>query len=429
MDLSLSSSLVGSATLNPDKLSLDLQFATDKTLTARKGPTPVFTRASTATFVGSDGLIQSAAINQARFDHDPVTLACRGLLIEESRTNAMLRSQDFSNVAWTKTNSTVSGTLYTDPSGTSTANELVEDILLATHTCQQSAGTATIGTTYTFSVFVKRKDTSNQFLLIGASGLVSASFMSVNLTNGVTATGIGSPAAPINVSSTAYPNGWYRVQFSVVATSAAAITLDIRLSRDGTWANRSYLGDGVQSSLIWGAQVEAGAFPTSYIPTTTASVVRSADLCSITGSDFTGFYNQSEGTIVGSGLTNSPTTNAGPELFRASDGTNNNRVQIGMTNFPAQAVRPFITASGTTTYSSTQGTATVGVERKVGMAYKTNDTISAFNGTLGTLDTTVTPPTNCNQVALFSGLGNGTISSLRYFKKRLPNAKLQTLTT
>ena len=431
MNYSLGNTLSRGGALNPDGLSLDLQFATDKSLTARKGPTPTFTRASTATFVGSDGLIQSAAINQARFDHDPSTLVSKGLLIEESRTNVMLRSQDFSNVAWTKSNSTISGTLYTDPSGTSTANELVEDILLAAHTCQQSAGTATIGITYTFSVFVKRKDTSNQFLLIGATNLVSASFISVNLTNGVTATGIGSPAAPINVSSTAYPNGWYRVQFSVVATSAAAITLDIRLSRDGTWANRSYLGDGVQSSLVWGAQVEAAAFPTSYIPTTTASVVRSADVCSITGSAFTGMYNQLEGTII----SNAQIANLIGEN-RGLYGINNNGAIHGFLTFYTAA------GVGVSSQSRNAGNTSLApifsnsanTPFKRGLAYNSSSCGISDNGSA----VTTTSVTTTTQTMLTLQIGNmlggafywsGHITSIRYFKKRLPNAKLQALTT
>ena len=336
MNYSLGNTLSrGGGSLNPDGLSLDLQFATDKTLTARRGPTPTFTRASTATFIGSNGLIQSAAINDARFDHDPVTLASKGLLMEESRTNLVF------------------------PSATLTTQ--TRTVTAVAHTLS-FYGTGTI-------------------VLSGAH----------------VATVTGTGAFPTRTTLTFTP-------------SAGSLTLTV-------------------TGTVTEAQLEAGAFASSYIPTTTASVVRSADICSITGSDFTSFYNQSEGTIVGSGLTNQPTTNAGPELFKSSDGTNNNRIQLGMTNATAQAVRPFIVASGTATYSSTQGTATVGVERKVGMAYKTNDAISAFNGTLGTLDTTVTPPTNCNQVNLFAGLGVGTISSLRYFKKRLPNAKLQTLTT
>ena len=335
MNYSLGNMLSRGGALNPDGLSLDLQFATDKTLTARKGPTPTFTRASTATFVGSNGLIQSATINTPRFDHDPVTLACKGLLIEESRTNVLLNSDTLSTQTVTVTAAARTLSFY---------------------------GTGTV-------------------VLSGAH----------------IATVTGTGAYPTRTTLTFTP-------------TAGSLTLTV-------------------TGSVTQAQLELGSFPTSYIPTTTASVVRSADVCSITGSDFTSFYNQSEGTIVGSGLTNQPTTNAGAELFRSNDGTNNNRIQLGMTNFPAQAIRPFIVASGTVTYSSTQGTATVGVERKIGTAYKTNDVISAFNGTLGTLDTTVTLPTNCNQVALFAGLGAGTISSLRYFKKRLANAKLQSLTT
>jgi hypothetical protein len=325
---------------------------------------------------------------------------------------------------WTKTNSTISGTLYTDPSGTSTANELVEDILLAAHTCQQGTGTsATIGSTYTFSVFVKRKTSSNQFLLIGASGLVSASFMSVNLTNGVTATGIGSPAAPINVSSTAYPNGWYRVQFSVVATAAASITLDIRLSRDGTWANRSYLGDGVQSSLIWGAQVEVGSFPTSYIPTTTASVVRSVDVCSITGAAFTGFYNQSEGTAVMK-FTNGDTASF-PQLFTFNQTAAPfaNRIYVVGYNRMQNTEVKIITSS--VDQLSHIGSLT-NKSGNISLAYKTNDAAYAKDGVIVTTDNTVSLGTSIDRLQLQEF--NGCITSFRYFKKRLANSKLQTLT-
>jgi len=335
MNYSLGNTLSRGGSLNADGLSLDFQFATDKTLTARKGPTPTFTRASTATFVGSDGLIQSAAINQARFDHDPVTLASKGLLMEESRTNLVF------------------------PSATLTTQ--TRTVTAVAHTLS-FYGTGTV-------------------VLSG--------------THAATVTGTG--AYPTRTTLTFTPTAG-----SLIMTVTGSVTE---------------------------AQLEAGAFATSYIPTTTASVARSVDICSISGTDFTGFYNQSEGTIVGSGSTNQPILVSSTELFKAFDGTNNNRVQVGMTNSPTEAVRPFIVASGTLTYSNKHGTATVGVERKVGMVYKTNDTISAFNGTLGTLDTTVTLPTNCNTATLFSGFGGGTISSLRYFKKRLSDAKLQTLTT
>ncbi len=494
--------------INPDGLSLDLQFAADKTLTARRGPTPVFIRSSgdnggttyfgplvdfdllyeipsigitngRASWFKSDGEIDitisytgtrwravvvdngntdeflaapgsewrpdqadwsgvefsvttsstfgivKAANNEPRFDHDPVTLASRGLLIEESRTNLLQRSEDFGNATWTKANSSISGTLYTAPTGASTANELVEDSLNAAHTCVQNAATATIGTTYTFSVFVKRKPSSNQFLLIGATNLVVASFISVNLTNGVTSTGIGSPGSPINVSSTAYPDGWYRVQFSVVATSAASTTLDIRLSRDGTWANRSYLGDGVQSSLLWGAQVEAGSFPTSYIPTTTGTLARSADVCSITGGDFTSFYNQSEGTM----LTNAFTPASGDRtVLTADDNTSNEMIRLR-----TEGTNPFfkVTDGGSELVAIDAGTVSANTSFKLIGAYKLDDFASSINGGAAVTDTSGTTPT-VDRMRIGTGQGGNTmcgcVASLRYYKKRLPNAKLQALT-
>ena len=430
MKYALGNMLNGAGGLNADGLALDLQFAADKTLTARKGPTPVLTRASTATFVGSNGLIQSAGNNVARFDHDPVTFASRGLLIEEGRTNLLLQSENF-GTTWSSVNLNLTGTppylnVATAPDGATTADKLIATTSIVTHQFRQDV-TLVSGTIYTISVYFKAAETN--FATISVVGTasggadwvayfnVSASSPAAGAFNGFASTSL------IDVG-----NGWRRC--SVTFTASASGNLNTRFggASGSTTGSNFYAGDGTSGFLIWGAQLEAGSFATSYIPTTTSTLARSGDICTITGSDFTSFYNQSEGTIVGSGLTNSPTTNAGPELFRSNDGTSNNRIQLGMTNFPAQAIRPFIVASGTTTYSSTQGTATVGVERKVGTAYKTNDTISAFNGTLGTLDTTVTPPTNCNQVSLFAGLGGGTISSLRYFKKRLANAKLQALT-
>ena len=432
MNYSLGNTLSRGGSLNADGLSLNLQFATDKTLVARKGPTPTFTRASTATFIGSNGLIQSAAINEARFDHDPITLACKGLLMEESRTNLALRSDDFANATWSKAFCSISSNTSTAPDGNITADELIEDSTTNGHTCIQSTATATIGTTYTFSVFVKRKDTSNQFLLIGASGLVTASFISVNLTNGVTATNIGSPGIPTNVSSTTYPNGWYRVQFSVVATSASAALFDIRLSRDGTWANRSYLGDGVQSSLLWGAQIEAASFPTSYIPTTTASVVRSADVCSITGADFTGMYNEFAGTVLCESTLNgvSPSVTPNTAIFGGPQNGISMRENTG-----TPSLFGIIAADEDNYFDSSMGNTPSGTARKSAMTFQNDGSaILCLDGTLGTQDNSIILPIDSvggvtpAELILFRGQFS-TVKSFRYYKKRLANAKLQSLTT
>jgi len=504
MNYSLGNMLCRGGSLNADGLSLDLQFATDKTLTARKGPTPTFTRASAATYYGplvdfasitafsTTGVSNSrgswfksqggeditisytgtqwkifilsgeteteyfaaagsewrpdqanwsasgapnsvttsstfgivrAGTNEPRFDHATTSPnASRGLLLEESRTNLALQSENHPSATWSKTGITVASATNTSPSGSTTSNLVSEDSSTGLHRIFQSTAYVS-GTSYAISVFLKYA--GRQFVAITHPAVASNNIAIFDIQNGT----ISLTQSGVTASIIAHSNGWYRCIVNGVSATTGGASHIIQGSTTGNSLTGSYTGLNGAAFYIYGSQVEAGGFPTSYIPTTTASVVRSADLCSITGADFTGFYNQSEGTIVGSGSTNALTTNAGPLLFKSSDGTENNRIQVGMTNSPTEAVRPFIVASGTTTYNNKNGTATVGVERKVGTVYKTDDAISAFNGTLGTLDTTVTLPTNCNNASLFTGLGTGTISSFRYYKKRLSNAKLQALTT
>ena len=414
MDFSLSSSLVGSAVSNPDKLALDLQFATDKSLAARKGPTPAFTRGSTGTFVGSNGLIQSAGNNVARFDHNPISpFACKGLLIEESRTNSITGSNAFNS--WTMSNSTVAASSVSTPEGTADAWKVVEDLLLANHTITRSF-TPVSGTTYTASVWLKSAE--NGFALIGlAGGGFATTFISANLSTGAVSTALGTP---IGAASVAHSNGWWRVSFSLAATAALVSIIDIRLSRDGLWANRSYLGNGVNGMYCYGAQVEAGSFPTSYIPTGTTTLTRSGDVCTISSTAFSNMWSRFSGTVVikateaGNNGSRWLSTDAGQRTIDISGKT---------------SITFFEGGGGTTTTIVTPIT----LPATVGLAYAVNDYQSAYNGLLGGSDTN-TGATFPNPTFLDIGRLNtlqqlcGCISFICYYKKRLPNSKLQALT-
>jgi hypothetical protein len=328
----------GNGSLNPDKLSLDLQFATDKTLTARKGPTPTFTRASTATFVGSDGLIQSAAINEPRFDHDPVTLACKGLLIEESRTNLVFPSDTLTTQ--TRTVTAVAHTLSFYGTGT------------------------------------------------------------VVLSGVATATVTGTGAFPTRTTLTFTPTAG-----SLIMTVTGSVTQ---------------------------SQLEAGSFATSYIPTTTASVVRSADVCSITGSDFTGFYNGSEGTII--------TSASVPVLIgnnRGLFGINNNTASHGFLTFYNSSSGGVLTQSRNAPAAAATlpptSSITEGFLFKRALAYYPDSGSTSSDGSL----VTTTAATMSTQTMLTLQIGSmlagsfywsGHIASIRYYKKRLADQKLQTLT-
>jgi len=443
MKYALGNMLNGAGGLNPDGLSLDLQFAADKTLTARRGPTPVFTRASTATFVGSDGLIQSAAINAARFDHDPITLACKGLLIEESRTNVALYSGALvSGTGWsTGLTSVVDGV---GPDG-NVAYELSETTANGGQTLGNfgttgaTAGTSVVsGINYTGSIFLKRVVGNVNWVQItfGVTGFGSTQYANINLLTGT----IGNSSGGI-ARIEAHANGWYRVSWTAAATTTTTASINIIVAgnqnTNGTTRVPAYIGSTSNKFLAAMAQFETGAFATSYIPTTTTSVIRSAEVCSITGSDFTGLYNPVEGSLSASVIFNAPAANAiSQAIIDINDTTLANRLRLTRTNttgFPA-----LNNTSNSTTNANIVGAVALQplTTQKYSSGFKLDDYVFCVNNTqvgtdnLGAMPISVTTFTIGDASAAFSPrlYLNGTISSLRYYRKRLDNTKLQALT-
>jgi hypothetical protein len=174
------------------------------------------------------------------------------------------------------------------------------------------------------------------------------------------------------------------------------------------------------------AQLEAGSFPTSYIPTTTAALARSADVCSITGSAFSGFYNQSEGTMLANAFTPASEDRT---VLAADDNTANEMIRLR-----TEGTNPFfkVTDGGSDVVAIDAGTVTANTAFKLIGAYKVNDFASSINGGSAVTDTTGTIPT-VDRMRIGAGQGGNTmcgcISAIRYFKKRLANAKLTQLTT
>jgi hypothetical protein len=249
-------------------------------------PRITFTRTSSGTFIDSAGVLQTASSNVARFTHGPVTLASQGLLIEEVRTNLLPRSEQFDTAPWTPLNGTPSSTLVLDPAGGLAAHSFIENTASGNHQIFQTLSTA-IGV-QTFSIFVKAAGrTSCQLLLFnGTDG--SFGRVNVNLNTGVLSSVIGSAFAQ------QFLNGWWRI--SVTGTSTVlSSSANLLLVNGGA---TSYLGDGASGVLLYGAQLEAGAFASSYIQTTTTALARAADVCEITGTNFTSWYNPNQGTFV-----------------------------------------------------------------------------------------------------------------------------------
>lgn len=264
-------------TTNP---SLLLDFANVKGLDPRVS----FTRNSPATYWDSTGVLRTARVNQPRFDHDPVTLKSRGLLVEQSATNLLTYSEEFNNAAWTKQECTVVSNAALAPTGTSAATKLVESTGIGfghrIYTTNESK-IVRCGSVYVKSAERTKVGFGCQGgLIINAKfDLVTGSLISAS--NGVVAQNVG--------------NGWWRLSFSA-NDSASVLGPYVYILNDS--GSEIYAGDGTSGIYIWGAQLEPGTRATSYIKTQATTVNREADVVSIGGTNFTRWYESDEGTLV-----------------------------------------------------------------------------------------------------------------------------------
>lgn len=400
--------------------SLDLDFANSQTV----DPRITFTRASTATRTNARGLIEAVASGVPRIDFDAVTGACKGLLIEEQRTNLLTYSEQFDNAVWAKTRATVTANAATAPDGTMTADKLVEDTTAsATHYIGLVTNAVTFtAVTHCGSAYVKAGERSRlQAILVDSVGIVSGASTIFDLTAGTVVSGSQGAISPVG-------SGWYRI--SIYGTPAAGLTpsgggLRIHLDNGTT---QTYTGDGTSGLFIWGAQLEAGAFPTSYIPTVASQVTRVADVASMTGANFSSWYRQDEGSFVAD-FQGSSTTGT---VVSANDGTTNERVHISLGVGSGGNVN-FLVGDGAVTQAQTVHPITVTSVTKIAARYKVNDFSSSANGLTSLTDTSGTIPTPDRLTigALGSGLSqpNGYIRAISYYPKALTSAELQALST
>jgi hypothetical protein len=222
------------------------------------------TRASTGYAATKAGVLLPFAANALRITN-------RGLLIEEARTNGLFPSQEFNS--WSFQNATVTANAVAAPDGTTTADTLTDDAAVANHIAYASSATSSAGD-YTFSVYAKAGTLSwLQLHYEGSAETGYTYFANFNLSTGA----LGNKHASVTSRIEPLANGWFRC--SMIKTVAANAWLNhiiCLMNSDGV-VRLSYSGGGGTLHL-WGAQWEAGAYPTSYIPTTSAAVTRAADL-------------------------------------------------------------------------------------------------------------------------------------------------------
>lgn len=394
---------------NPQPPSLLLDFTTpvlDTRIT--------FTRSgATATRVNSAGLIVACAANEPRFDYDPATGLCKGLLIEGARSNLLTYSSAFDNAAWSKVRVGVTGlsiNAVTAPDGSETADKLVEDASTNTHYVQGSAASSIVtATPYTLSVYLKKAERKYATLLlnVGAVGGVAVDLDSGALTN-VSGT----------ATSTYHGNGWWRV--SVTQTSVGTSAAVQVYTKDNS-NNSTYAGDGASGIYAWGAQLEAGAFPTSYIPTTGSTATRNADAAQINDLSW---FSTSTGTLYAEADTVTPAGGSAP-IFVVQDAGGVNRHQLSVRS-------PLYGAVAASVSQASLGLSTA-ADAKVAAAYAAADFAASVAGGIAS-SASGSVPTGMTYATLgdfdFGGSEslNGHVRRLAYWPRRIANAQLQTLT-
>jgi hypothetical protein len=426
--------------------TLDLDFANSKTL----DPRITFTRASGGSYVGADGLIKYAGVNEARFDHDPATGESLGLLIEESRQNLLTYSEDFGSGSWSKLNCSANTTNILSPSGSQSTNIFVPDQMQSNNLIAivRNGVPVVSNNTYTLSLYIKNGGYNNLVLFVDnikSSGPArTGALYRMTGTSGVSFSSSNLNTANVDTTHSIQKinNDWYKI-FLTFPVETNSIGVNFRFTNDGVgYINTN--GDGTSGIYIWGAQLEQGAFPTSYIPTQGSTRTRAVDNASITGKNFSEWYRQDEGTIyceVTHGLTNYRAM-----FYSISRGlTNNYNIQYYKEPLTSLLYNSNITNQDFIGWNS-YGTVPYNKSVKTARSYIENNLIHSINGNI--FNTVVSSafgtrqpggykvkiPVELNRLTIGnhptvgSSYQNGTIKRFTYYPKVLSPEQLIALT-
>jgi hypothetical protein len=258
-------------------------------------------------------------------------------------------------------------------------------------------------------------------LQLPSAAFPSASNATFDLDSATFNLGAGSPTASI----TDVGNGVYRCSITKTATSSASSNgAFIYVTNSASATINAYTGDGYSGIYIWGAQVEAGAFPTSYIPTVASQVTRSADSASMTGTNFSDWYRADEGSFYAEGSLSS-----GTRYISLISSNLANQIEVIQSG---SGVNLFVYTNSSVQMNTTPSANAPLTPNKVAFAYKTNDCAGSVNSGAVTTDTSVVLPL-VSKLQL-SGNGNGSrglghYKKLAYYPTRLSNTQLQALTS
>ena len=380
-----------------------------------------FTRASNATVVNKAGLIETVGNGIPRIDFLGNTQGA--LKLEPQRTNLITYSEDFSNGNWAKYGTTVTSG-FTSPDGSLNAFKLVEDTNNSKHFISRNNLFTPDGVTRDYSIFVKEGEKRYIFITNVTTTNNDINCAVFDTRDGVF-TNTNNPTYISNRNVTTLSNGWYRIDFTSNVNSFSYDNFYIGISSSETMSGVSYQGDGTSGVYIYGAQLEAGSYATSYIPTQGSAVTRLAESCNNGANEQV--INSTEGVLYAelSGFSN--------DLVRysISDGSNSNNIYIELSSSSVSAVGRLSAVNQFSIYSSQ----TITNYNKIAIKYKQNDFALWINGVeVGTDTSGNTYPANTLDSFQFNrGDGGilfyGETRDIKLYNTALTDQELAALTT
>ena len=359
------------------------------------GPTPTFARASNARAVDSAGLLSNVTTDNPRFAHDPADGNAKLGLLEENKaaTNLQIRSAEFNNVEWTIENVTIDADAAVGPDGNTVMDRLnVTAGGPAKHDVFGNEITITADVDYCASAFMKADGAGFGFITWWGQSANSITAVMDLSTGVITSTRVSGSATLSASGSIDIGGGVHRIWIAGIAGAAdTSVQLIIGASGSGTpsWSSGrpDYIGVAGEDLFVWGAQLELGSFPTSHIPTTTASATRAKDIRTLTDLSW---LNANAGTMFKQGII--PHVSAAERtLWVIDDNTNTNLMRLYL---DAAENGNFETVNSGDTDGASDGAAVIAVDTvfKLAGTYEDDSVIGYVDGTASAEDTTAGIP-------------------------------------
>lgn len=403
--------------------SLYLPFSVDKALDSRI----TFTRASSGTYWGASGVLQTATTDEPRFDHNPVTGESLGLLVEGAATNHARYSEDLENATYYLSQNVTFGGVSSY--GGLGFHEYSETTANTHHRHIAFAPVLSLSTgTFTSSIFVRKRGRRYVGLtfLYNASEGATVQFdldtQSVTYANGQGGAQVISGASKIELVG----ENLYRLsavfELSALMLAGGGFGVNsytgVASSPISGYGADSFVGDPSKGFVVAGWQIETGTRASSYIPTAASQVTRAADSAAMTGTNFSEWFNAAEGTFVLDAVGYA----SGQSIVVAQNAAVTNYIELawrtsGLTLPLANIV------DGGVSQASLSGLSAG--SNKIALAYRNNDFALSANGGAPTADSSGAVP-SVDRLVFYA---NSTIKRLTYYPRRLTNGNLQELST